>query len=88
MSHSGKRLPISIIGGIPVSFNGIIDSYVSMKDTSVVLEYRICCCRELRSAIHPFMRDRILFKLTLFPRGRKSTRSSYVTYFPYRFIAE
>lgn len=88
VSHSGKHLPISIIGGIPVSFNGIIESDVSMKETSVVLEYRTCRSRELRSSIHPFMRDRILFKLTLFPRGRKSSRSSYVTYFPYRFIAE
>lgn len=88
VSHSGKHLPLSIIGGITVSFNGIIASDVSMKETSVVLEYRICRSRELRSVIHPFMRDRILFKLTFFPRGRKSSRSSYVTYFPYRFIAE
>lgn len=78
------KLPISNFGGIDVSFNGIIDSEVSMKETSVVLEYRICRSRELRSVIPPFMRERILFKLTFFSRGRKP----YVTYFPYRFIPE
>lgn len=84
VSHSGKHLPISAIGDIEVSFNGIIESDASMKDTSVVLEYRTCCSRELRSVIPPFMRDRTLFKLTFLSRNLKS----YVTYFPYRFIAQ
>ena len=88
VSHSGKHLPISRIGEIDLSFNGIIESEVSMKETAVVIEYRICRSRDLRFAIPPFMRDRLLFKLTLFPRGRKSLRSSYVTYFPYRYIFE
>lgn len=88
VSHSGKHLPIFQIGGIEVSFNGIIESDASMKETSVVLEYRTCRSRELRFVIPPFFRDRLLFKLTFFSRGRKSLRSSYVTYFPYRFIAE
>lgn len=84
VSHSGKHLPISVIGGIEVSFNGIIKSDLSMKETSVVLEYRICRSCELRSVIHPFMRDRLLFKLTFLSRNLKS----YVTYFHYRFIAQ
>lgn len=88
VSHSGKHLPVSRIGGIDVSFNGVIDSEVSMRDTSIVLEYRICRSHCLRVSVPPFMRDRLLFKMTLFPRGRKSPRSSYVTYFSYRFIAE
>lgn len=73
---------------IEVSFNGIIDSEVSMKDTAIVLEYRICCSRKFRSSMHPYLRNRIYFRLTLFPRGRKTSRSSYVTEFHYRFIAE
>lgn len=87
-SLSGKHLPILRCGDIEVSYNGIIDSDVSIKDTAFVIEYRMCSNRDLFSAIPRFIRDRLLFKLTIFPRGRKSSRSSFVTYFPYRFIAD
>lgn len=84
VTFSGDYLPISRIGGIVVSFNGIIGSDVSMKDTSIVLEYRICRSHRIRLAIPPFMYGRIRFKMTFISRNLKS----YVTYFPYRFISE
>lgn len=84
VTNSGMHFPVSRIGDLEVSFNGIIDSDVSMKDTTTVLEYRICCSRELRSAIPPFMRDSVLFCLTLRLRGCKP----YTTFFTYRFISE
>lgn len=88
VTNSGMHLPISRIGDIEVSFNGIIDSEVSMKDTCTVLEYRICRSRELRSSIPSFMRDCLLFSLSLRPLGRKSSRSPYSTFFGYRFISD
>lgn len=79
-------MSISRIGKTDVSFNGVLVSQVSMKDTALVLENRLCRDKELLCAIPKFLRKRLLFKLSISPL--EGVESPFVTTFPYRFIAE
>lgn len=85
-SNTNAQVSISRIGKHSVSFNGILDSQVSMKDTALVLEYRICRDKELYRAIPKLFRKQLLFKLSISPL--EGVESPFVTTFPYRFIAE